>query len=156
MTVANPLLGACITMSKYQRIFAALSGILGLVNVANASENATFECAAGAAQVCYFSIIRQPNGLQNFVVQGHQRTSIAGLAPGHDWYLVAVNHPVPASLIACQHANFVCNHGEATTADVIALMAEGRRRVRERFGVDLEPEVQVLGPVPLLCEWRRA
>ncbi len=55
-----------------------------------------------------------------------------------------------------KHANFVCNHGEATTADVIALMAEGRRRVRERFGVDLEPEVQVLGPVPLLCEWRRA
>ena len=37
--------------------------------------------------------------------------------------------------------------GEATTADVIALMAEGRRRVRERFGVELEPEVQLLGDV---------
>jgi UDP-N-acetylmuramate dehydrogenase len=46
-----------------------------------------------------------------------------------------------------KHANFVENTGEATTADVVALMAEGRRRVRERFGVDLEPEVQVLGPV---------
>jgi hypothetical protein len=102
-------------MSEYQRSIAALSGILllagGIINVANASENATFQCAAGAAQVCYFSIVRQPNGLQNFVVQGHQRTSIAGLAPGHDWYLVAVNHPVPASLIACQHANFVCKVG---------------------------------------------
>ena len=31
-----------------------------------------------------------------------------------------------------KHANFVENMGEATTADVIALMAEGRRRVRER------------------------
>jgi UDP-N-acetylenolpyruvoylglucosamine reductase len=30
---------------------------------------------------------------------------------------------------------------------VIALMAEGRRRVLERFGVELEPEVQTLGPV---------
>ena len=32
-----------------------------------------------------------------------------------------------------KHANFVCNHGDATTADVIALMAEGRRRVHERL-----------------------
>jgi UDP-N-acetylenolpyruvoylglucosamine reductase len=46
-----------------------------------------------------------------------------------------------------KHANFVENMGEATTADVVALMAEGRRRVRERFGVELEPEVQFLGTV---------
>jgi UDP-N-acetylmuramate dehydrogenase len=46
-----------------------------------------------------------------------------------------------------KHANFVENHGGATTADVIALMAEGRRRVKERFGVELEPEVQALGPI---------
>jgi UDP-N-acetylenolpyruvoylglucosamine reductase len=46
-----------------------------------------------------------------------------------------------------KHANFVENGGEATTADVIALMAEGRRRVRERFGLALEPEVQLLGDV---------
>jgi UDP-N-acetylmuramate dehydrogenase len=46
-----------------------------------------------------------------------------------------------------KHANFVENTGEATTADVIALMAEGRRRVQERFGVELEPEVQLLGAV---------
>jgi UDP-N-acetylenolpyruvoylglucosamine reductase len=46
-----------------------------------------------------------------------------------------------------KHANFVENMGDATTADVVALMAEGRRRVRERFGVELEPEVQFLGEV---------
>jgi UDP-N-acetylmuramate dehydrogenase len=46
-----------------------------------------------------------------------------------------------------KHANFVENTGDATTADVVALMAEGRRRVRERFGVELEPEVQLLGRV---------
>jgi UDP-N-acetylenolpyruvoylglucosamine reductase len=44
-----------------------------------------------------------------------------------------------------KHANFVENIGDATTADVLALMAEGRRRVRERFGVELEAEVQLLG-----------
>jgi UDP-N-acetylenolpyruvoylglucosamine reductase len=46
-----------------------------------------------------------------------------------------------------KHANFVENPGDGTTADVIALMAEGRRRVMERFGVELEAEVQFLGDV---------
>jgi UDP-N-acetylenolpyruvoylglucosamine reductase len=45
------------------------------------------------------------------------------------------------------HANFVENEGGATTSDVLELMAEGRRRVYERFGVVLEPEVQILGDV---------
>jgi UDP-N-acetylmuramate dehydrogenase len=46
-----------------------------------------------------------------------------------------------------KHANFVENIGGASTADVVALMALGRERVRERFGVVLEPEVQLLGTV---------
>ncbi len=46
-----------------------------------------------------------------------------------------------------KHANFVENTGAASTADVLALMTEGRQRVREAFGVDLEAEVQVLGSV---------
>jgi UDP-N-acetylmuramate dehydrogenase len=54
-----------------------------------------------------------------------------------------------------QHANFVENGGDASTADVVALMAEGRRRVRERFGVELEPEVQALGPVQFPSDWGR-
>ena len=57
---------------------------------------------------------------------------------------------------SAKHANFVENHGDATTAEVIAVMAEGRRRVKEQFGVALEPEVQVLGPVDLPDEWSRA
>lgn len=48
-----------------------------------------------------------------------------------------------------KHANFVENHGAATTDEVLELMAEGRRRVRDRFGIELEPEVQVLGSVAL-------
>jgi UDP-N-acetylenolpyruvoylglucosamine reductase len=55
-----------------------------------------------------------------------------------------------------KHANFVENTGTATTADVIALMAEGRRRVRERFGVELEPEVQLLGEVDATALWSNA
>lgn len=52
-----------------------------------------------------------------------------------------------------KHANFVENMGDASTADVVALMDEGRRRVRDTFGVTLEPEVQVLGPVAFPADW---
>ncbi len=54
---------------------------------------------------------------------------------------------VGGARFAPKHANFIENTGTATTADVIAVMAEGRRRVLERFGVALEPEVQTLGEV---------
>lgn len=53
---------------------------------------------------------------------------------------------------APKHANFIENTGTASTADVVNLMAEGRRRVLERFGVELEPEVQTLGT--LRFPWR--
>lgn len=54
---------------------------------------------------------------------------------------------VGGARFAPKHANFIENTGTATTTDVVALMAEGRRLVIERFGVALEPEVQTLGPV---------
>jgi UDP-N-acetylenolpyruvoylglucosamine reductase len=52
-----------------------------------------------------------------------------------------------------KHANFVENMGEATTADVLELMAAGRRCVHERLGVELEPEVQLLGEVRWPESW---
>ncbi len=52
-----------------------------------------------------------------------------------------------------KHANFVENTGTATTTDVLRVMAQGRRRVHERFGIELEPEVQVLGEVDWPQGW---
>jgi UDP-N-acetylenolpyruvoylglucosamine reductase len=52
-----------------------------------------------------------------------------------------------------KHANFVENAGDATTADILALMAAGRRRVHERFGIVLEPEVQILGDARWPDNW---
>lgn len=43
------------------------------------------------------------------------------------------------------HANFIVNRGEATATDILALVRRVRRTVRERAGVTLEPEVQLLG-----------
>jgi UDP-N-acetylmuramate dehydrogenase len=58
-------------------------------------------------------------------------------------------HRIGGAVISHRHANFVENADSATTADCIALMAEAGRRVRERFGVVLEHEVQFLGPLEL-------
>ena len=43
--------------------------------------------------------------------------------------------------VSDRHANFIVNRGEATASDVKRLMAEVRRRVLDRFGVLLDPEV---------------
>jgi len=56
-------------------------------------------------------------------------------------------HTIGGATISPMHANFIENSGGATTADALALMAEARRRAREQFGVELEHEVRLLGPI---------
>jgi UDP-N-acetylmuramate dehydrogenase len=58
-------------------------------------------------------------------------------------------HRIGGAIVSPRHANFIENPGGATSADCIALMAEARRRVLDRFGVRLEHEVQFLGPLEL-------
>ena len=54
-------------------------------------------------------------------------------------------HRIGGAEISEKHANFIINTGGATAADVTALMALARRTVRERFGVELELEVEPRG-----------
>lgn len=58
-------------------------------------------------------------------------------------------HRIGGAVISTRHANFIENADGATSADAVALMAEARRRAWTRFGVELEHEVQFLGPVEL-------
>ena len=58
-------------------------------------------------------------------------------------------HVIGGAQISTVHANFIENLGDATSADVAALIGEGRRRVREQFGVELEHEVELLGPIAI-------
>lgn len=44
-----------------------------------------------------------------------------------------------------KHAGFIVNRGDATAADVLALIEHVRRRVHEAFGVWLETEVRIIG-----------
>jgi len=47
--------------------------------------------------------------------------------------------------VATYHANLIYNAGTGTARDLCALIAMLKSRVRERFGIDLEEEVQYVG-----------
>jgi len=44
-----------------------------------------------------------------------------------------------------KHAGFVVNKGRASAEDVLALMSRIQAAVKEKFGVDLKPEVRIIG-----------
>ncbi len=44
-----------------------------------------------------------------------------------------------------KHNGFIINLGNATSADILDLINEVRERVMEKFGVELEPEVRIVG-----------
>jgi UDP-N-acetylenolpyruvoylglucosamine reductase len=100
----------------------------------------------------------QPSGIKTF---GSTFTNPPGDAPGVEGRTAGQlleaagcrGLAVGGARFSDKHANFVENSGDATTADVLELMAEGRRRVHERLGVVLEPEVQVLGEVEWPSSW---
>jgi UDP-N-acetylmuramate dehydrogenase len=43
------------------------------------------------------------------------------------------------------HANFIVNDGTATAGDIEQLIAHVMRTVKERYGVELKPEVRIVG-----------
>ncbi len=47
--------------------------------------------------------------------------------------------------VAPYHANLVYNDGAGTAADLVSVIEELKQRVRDRFGFDLEEEVQYVG-----------
>ncbi len=52
---------------------------------------------------------------------------------------------VGGAQVSEKHCGFVVNKGDATAQDVLDLIHEVQRRVKEQFGVELEPEVRFLG-----------
>lgn len=47
--------------------------------------------------------------------------------------------------VATYHANLIYNDGEGRAADLVALITDLKRRVRDRFGFEIEEEVQYVG-----------
>jgi UDP-N-acetylenolpyruvoylglucosamine reductase len=87
----------------------------------------------------------QPKGIKTF-------GSTFKNPPGHSaWQLLAAagvaDLRIGDARFSPKHANFVENIGGASTTEILELMAAARERVRVRFGIELEPEVQLLGEV---------
>jgi UDP-N-acetylenolpyruvoylglucosamine reductase len=58
-------------------------------------------------------------------------------------------HRIGGAQISPRHANFIENADGARSDHAIALMAEARRRSWEQFGIELQHEVEFLGPLEL-------
>jgi UDP-N-acetylmuramate dehydrogenase len=54
-------------------------------------------------------------------------------------------HRVGGARVSELHANFFINEEHASARDFLSLMALARVRVRQRFGVELRPEVRFVG-----------
>jgi UDP-N-acetylmuramate dehydrogenase len=55
-------------------------------------------------------------------------------------------YAVGGARISDKHANFIVNQGaQATAADIEALIVHVRKTVHEKTGIDLEPEVRIVG-----------
>ncbi|MBI4422117.1 MAG: UDP-N-acetylmuramate dehydrogenase [Elusimicrobia bacterium] len=76
------------------------------------------------------SVFKNPPG--RFVAQLIQEAGLKGLRQG-------------GAKVSELHANFIENDQGATAADVLSLVANLRARVRERFGVELDLEMKVVG-----------
>ncbi len=76
------------------------------------------------------STFKRPPG--NFAGTLIEKTGLKGLRIG-------------GAMVSTLHAGFVVNAGHATADDVLNLIKEVQRRVKEAHGVNLEPEVRIFG-----------
>ncbi len=65
------------------------------------------------------------------------------------WWLIdrvgLRGHRIGDAQSSQKHTNFIRNRGQARAAQVVALMELARERVRQQFGIELEPEVTLVG-----------
>ncbi len=54
-------------------------------------------------------------------------------------------YQVGGAQISTKHAGFIVNTGDAAAADVLGLIKEVQDRVKEAYGVELKPEIKVVG-----------
>lgn len=69
---------------------------------------------------------------------------------GHPaWWLIDQvglrGHRIGDAQISEKHSNYFCNVGQARAQDVVALIELAQRRVHERFGIELQREVTLVG-----------
>jgi UDP-N-acetylmuramate--alanine ligase len=98
--------------------------------VSLADEHAAFRKETQPTGACAGSTFANPPG--DFAGRLLEESGMKGFAIG-------------GAAFSPKHANWIVNAGDATAADVRALIATAQERVRERFGVELQREVEYLG-----------
>jgi UDP-N-acetylmuramate dehydrogenase len=83
-------------------------------------------------QPCAGSVFRNPEG--DFAARLIQEAGLKGLRHG-------------GAEISALHANFIVNIGGAKASDVVWLIEEAQRKVKEIFGIELVPEVMMVGEI---------
>ena len=54
-------------------------------------------------------------------------------------------YTVGGAQVSEKHSGFVINRGNATAEEVLFLIRQVRKKVKQQFGVEMEPEVRMLG-----------
>jgi UDP-N-acetylmuramate dehydrogenase len=79
---------------------------------------------------CAGSVFRNPEN--NYAAKLIETAGLKGLRVG-------------GAEVSTQHANFIVNTGRATAQDVLALIEQIQAAIQQQFGIDLMPEVLVVG-----------
>jgi UDP-N-acetylmuramate dehydrogenase len=102
----------------------------------------SMKCAGSIFKNCLFS--RLPAHVQALIPAKVVRE---GKVPSA-WFLEQVGAKglrVGDIQVATYHANLIYNDGNGTAADVVAVIRQLKQRVQERFGFEIEEEVQYIG-----------
>jgi UDP-N-acetylmuramate dehydrogenase len=102
----------------------------------------TMKCAGSIFKNCLFR--RLPSAVQSEVPAKMVRE---GKVPSA-WFLEQVGAKgirVGDIQVATYHANLIYNDGSGTARDLVSIVTDLKKRVRERFGFEIEEEVQYVG-----------
>ena len=82
----------------------ALGGLSGLVLAGSALAQVPVQwgCDAPVGKTCYFSIQFAAGGVRNFSLLAGRKTTVGGLTPGRDQYLVSVDAPNMGDVNRCR------------------------------------------------------
>ncbi|MBL8989778.1 MAG: UDP-N-acetylmuramate dehydrogenase [Gemmatimonadetes bacterium] len=92
-------------------------------------------------QPCCGSVFKNPSGPVVMGPDGRELKTAGQLIEGAGLKGVRIG----GAMVSPMHANYFVNAGDATAADVRALIDRARAEVQGRFGVTLEPEVKLIG-----------
>jgi len=93
-----------------------------------------------------FANLRECNA--NLANEAEEAGIVKGGKVGAGWLIDKLDlkgKTIGGAKISLEHANFIVNTGKATAEDVIMLISFIKQQVRDKFGVQLQEEVQYLG-----------